>query len=163
MPLWLRNRIFSLAYKPLSVPLNSHSFYSLLHPFSVIKQFSSVAQSCPTLCDPMDCSTPGHPVHHQLPEFTQTHVHWVGDAIQSSRPVSSPSPPVFYLSQHQGLFQWVGSWSQNLSSPTFPPVYSGMPLFLNIWTRHHNPAEWEDPQVWQSQTPPSGIWDSQRG
>ena len=57
-------------------------------------QFSSVAQSCPTLCDPMDCSTPGLPVHHQLLEFTQTHVHWVGDAIQPSHPLSSPSPPV---------------------------------------------------------------------
>ena len=67
--------------------------------------FSSVTQSCPTLCDPMDCSTPGLPVHHQLPEFTQTHVHWVGDAIQPSHPLSSPSP-AFNLSQHQSLFQW---------------------------------------------------------
>ena len=72
-------------------------------------QFSSVNQSCPTLCDPMNCSTPGLPVHHQLPEFTQTHVHQVGDAIQSSNPLSSPSPPAFNLSQHQGLFQWVSS------------------------------------------------------
>ena len=65
-------------------------------------QFSSVAQSCPTLCDPMDCSTPGLPVHHQLLEVTQTHVHWVGDAIQPSHPLLSPSPPIFNLSQHQG-------------------------------------------------------------
>ena len=57
----------------------------------------------------MDCSTPGHPVHHQLLEFTQTHVHWVGDAIQPSHPLSSPSPPTFNLSQHQGLFKWVSS------------------------------------------------------
>ena len=57
----------------------------------------------------MGCSTPGFPVHHQLPELTQTHVHWVGDAIQSSHPLSSPSPPAFNLSQHQGLFQWVSS------------------------------------------------------
>ena len=63
-------------------------------------QFSSVAQLCPTLCDPMDCSTPGFPVHHQLPELAQTHVHWVGDAIQASHPLSSPSPPAFNLSQH---------------------------------------------------------------
>ena len=63
-------------------------------------QFSSVAQSCPTLCDPMNHSTPGLPVHHQLPGFTQTHVHRVGDAIQPSRPLSSPSPPAFNLSQH---------------------------------------------------------------
>ena len=70
-------------------------------------QFSSVAQSCPILCSPMYHSTPGLPVHHQLPEFTQTHVHCVGDAIQLSHPLSSPSPPALNLSQHQGLFKWV--------------------------------------------------------
>ena len=75
-------------------------------------QFSSVAQSCPTLCDPTDCSTPCLPVHHQFPEFTQTHVHWIGDAIQPSHPLSSPSPPVFSLSQDQGLFKWVSSSHQ---------------------------------------------------
>ena len=68
-------------------------------------QSSSVTQSCPTLCDPMNHSTPGLPVHHQLPESTQTHVHWVSDAIQPSHPLSSPSPPAFNLSQHQGLFK----------------------------------------------------------
>ena len=67
-------------------------------------QFSSVTQSCLTLCDPMDHSTPGLPVHHQLPVFTQTHVHWVGDAIQPSHPLSSPSLPALNLSQHQSLF-----------------------------------------------------------
>ena len=67
-------------------------------------QFSSVAQSCLTHCDPMDCSMPGLPVHHQLLEFTQTHVHWVGDAIQPSHPLSSPSSLAFNLSWHQGLF-----------------------------------------------------------
>ena len=75
-------------------------------------QFSSVAQSCLTLCDPMDCSMPDLPVHHQLPEFTQTHVHWVGDAIQPSHSLSSPSPPTFNLSQYQGLFKWVSSSHQ---------------------------------------------------
>ena len=65
-------------------------------------------QLCPTLCDPMDCSIPGFPVHHHLLELAQTHVHWVTDAIQPSHPLSSPSP-AFNLSQHQGLFQWVGS------------------------------------------------------
>ena len=70
-------------------------------------QFSSVAQSCPTLCNPMNCSMPGLPVHHQLPESTQTYVHWVGDAIQPSHPLSSPSSPALNLSQHQGLFKWV--------------------------------------------------------
>ena len=64
------------------------------------------------LCDPMDCSLSGIPVHHQLPKFTQTHVYWVGDATKSSHPLSSPSPPVFNLSQHQGLFQWVSSSHQ---------------------------------------------------
>ena len=68
-------------------------------------QFSSVAQLCPTLYDPMNRSTPGLPVNHQLPEFTQTHVHLVGDAIQPSHPLSSPSPPARNPSQHQGLFQ----------------------------------------------------------
>ena len=68
-------------------------------------QFSPVAQSCPTLCDPMNSSTPGLPVHHDLPEFTQTHVHQVGDAIQPSHPPSSPSPPAPNPSQHQSLFQ----------------------------------------------------------
>ena len=72
----------------------------------------SVAQSCPTLCDPMNHSTPGLPVHHQLLEFTPTHVHWVGDAIQPSHPLSSPSPPALNLSQHQGLFHWVSSSHQ---------------------------------------------------
>ena len=68
-------------------------------------QFSSVVQSCPTLCDPMNCSTPGLPVHHQLPEFTQTHVHRVSDAIQPSHPLSSSSPPAPNPSQHQSLLQ----------------------------------------------------------
>ena len=72
-------------------------------------QFSSVPLSCSTLWDPMNCSKPGLPVHHQLPEFTQTHVHWVGDAIQPSHPLSSPSPPATNPSQHQSLFQWVNS------------------------------------------------------
>ena len=75
-------------------------------------QFTSVTQSCPTLCDAMDCSMPGFPVHHQLPEHTQTHVHWVSDAIQPSHPLSSPSLPAFNLSQHQDLFQWVHSLHQ---------------------------------------------------
>ena len=75
-------------------------------------QFSSVAQLCLTPCDPIDCSTPGLPVHHQLPEFTQTHVHRICDAIQLSHPLSAPSPTAFNLSQHQGLFKWVSSSHQ---------------------------------------------------
>ena len=79
---------------------------------SLFIQFSSVTQSCPTLWDPMNRSTPGLPIHHQIPEFTQTHVHWVSDAIQPSHSLSSPSPPAFDLSQHQGLFQWGSSSHQ---------------------------------------------------
>ena len=75
-------------------------------------QFSSAVQSCPTLCNPMDCSTLGFPVHHQLPELTQTHVNRNGDATQPSHSLSSPSPPALNLSQHQGLFQWVSSSHQ---------------------------------------------------
>ena len=80
----------------------SNSF--ICNPY-VSAQFSLVTQSCLTLCDPMNCSMPGLPVHHQLSEFTQTHVHLVGDAIQSSHPLSSPSPPAPNPSQHQSLFQ----------------------------------------------------------
>ena len=99
----------------LNLLFNSSSFgsqfkYFLLRDISLTLsiQFSSVTQSCPTLCNPMNCSTPGIPVHHQLLE-SQTHVHRVSDAIQSSHPLSSPSPPALNLSQHQGLFQWVSS------------------------------------------------------
>ena len=105
------NALFiSSLYCPLS---NTHTYVSfplvlqfghfLLNHLSV--QFSSVAQSCPTLCDPMNRITPGLPVHHHLPEFTQTHVHRVHDAIQPSHPLLSPSPPAPNPSQHQSLFQ----------------------------------------------------------
>ena len=74
--------------------------------------FSSVTQSCPTPWDPIDCSMPGLPVHHQFPQLTQTHVRWVSDDIQPSHPLSSPSPSALNLSQHQGLFKWVSSSHQ---------------------------------------------------
>ena len=77
--------------------------------YYIYQSVRSVAQSCPTLCDPMDCSTPGFPVHHKFPELAQTHIHWVSDVMQPSHPLLSPSPPGFNLSQHQGLFQWVNS------------------------------------------------------
>ena len=93
---------FPLPHAPTS-DLFFYEFVCFLKYSSI--QFSSDTQSCATLCDPMDCSTPGFPVHHQLPELAQTHVHQVSDAIQPSRPVSSPSPPTFTHSQHQGLFQ----------------------------------------------------------
>ena len=83
-------------------------FKSLLKNF----QFSSVTLLCPILCDPMDCSTPGFPVYHQLPEFTQNGVHWISDSIQPSHHLSSPSPFTFSLSQHQGVFKWVSSLHQ---------------------------------------------------
>ena len=89
-----------------------HSIPEILCGFGSSVQFTSVSQSCLTLCDPMDCSTPGFPVYHQLLELAQTPVHWAGDAIQPSHPLLPPSPPVFDLSQHQGLFQWVSSLHQ---------------------------------------------------
>ena len=80
--------------------------------FILVWDSGSVAQSCVTLCNPIDCNTPDFPVLHHLLEFAQTHVHWVGSAIQPSHPLSSPSPPAFNLSQHLVLFQWVGSLHQ---------------------------------------------------
>ena len=79
----------------------------LAYQISLLR-FGSVAKSCPILCNPMNCGTPGFPVLHYLPEFAQTHVHWVGDATQLSHPLSPTSPLALNLSQHQGLFQWVG-------------------------------------------------------
>ena len=99
-------------------------------------QFSSVTQSCLTLCDPMDCSTPGLPVHHQLLEFTHTHVHGVGDAIQPSHPLSSPSPPAFNLSQHQGLFKRVSSLHQVAKVLEFQLVSASasvLPMNIQNW------------------------------
>ena len=104
----------------MNIPCSCHSGNSLRQPdeagslyFKKVTepsvQFSSVAQSCPTLCDPANRSTPGLPAHHQLPEFTQIHVHRVSDAIQPSHPLLSPSPPTPNPSQHQSLFQWVNS------------------------------------------------------
>ena len=103
-------------------------WYTYKMEYSV--QFSSVIQSCPTLCDPMDYSIPGFPVHHQLPELAQTHVHWVSDATQPSDPLSSPSPPTFNLSQQQGLFQWVSCSYQvaRVSSSA-----SALPMNIQDW------------------------------
>ena len=100
---------------------------------SMMVQFSSVTQSCLTLCDPMNHSTPGLPVHHQLPELTQTQVHRVGDSIQPSHPLLSPSPPVLNLSQHQGLqIRWPKYWSFSFSiSPS--NEYSGLISFRIEW------------------------------
>ena len=120
---------FSLQSQRKAMPKNVQS----------IVQFSSVTQLCLTLCDLMDCSTPGFPVHHQLPELGQTHVHQVSDTVQPSHPLLSPSSPTFSLSQHQGLFQWVSSshqmakyWSFSFSiSPS--NEYSGLISFRIYW------------------------------
>ena len=95
-----------ISFLPLSLWFGIHIYFL---KFLLIYQFSSVTQSCPTLSDPRG---PGFPVHHQLLDLAQTHAHWVGDAIQPSYPLSSPSPPDFNFSQHQGLFQWVSSLHQ---------------------------------------------------
>ena len=94
-----------------SVPIRKRDTTQLLNYTKDLNtsQVSSVTQSYPALCDHMDCSTPGFPVRHKLPELIQTHIHQVSDAIQPSHPLSSPSPPAFSLFQHQGLFQWVSS------------------------------------------------------
>ena len=104
-----------------------------------IPRCCSVSKSRPTLCDPMDCSTPGFPILHDLPEFAQIHVHWVGDAIKPSHPLPPPSPPALNLSQHQGLIQWVSSshqwpkyWSFSfIISPS--NEYSGLISFIIDW------------------------------
>ena len=102
-------------------------------------KFSSVTQLCPALCNPMDCSTPGLPVHHQLPEFTQTHVHCVSDAIQPPHPLLSPSPPVLNLSQHQGFsnefvlrIRWPKYWSFSFNISPFNE-HPGLISFRMEW------------------------------
>ena len=124
---------------------SDHQDFCIFFPFysnfisSNVVQFSSVPQSCLTLCDPMDCSIPVLPVHHQLLEFTQTHAHWVSDAIQPSHPLSSPSPPSFNLSQHQVFsnesvlhIRWTKDWSFSFSiSPS--NEYSGLISFRMDW------------------------------
>ena len=96
-------------------------------------QFSSVAQSCPTLCDPMDYSIPGLPVHHQLPEFTQTHLHWFGDTIQPSHPLSSPSPPAFNLSA-SGSFQMSQLFTSGGQSIRVSASTSVLPMNTEDWS-----------------------------
>ena len=115
------------------------SAYSAFVSFSSV-QFSSVAQSCLTLCNPMNCSTPGLPVHHQLPEFTQTHFHRVGDAIQPSHPLSSPSPPAPNPSQHQNLsnestlhMRWPKYWSFSFSIIPSKEYQDQSPLEWTGW------------------------------
>ena len=96
-------------------------------------QFSSVSQSCPTLCYPMNWGTPGFPIHHQPSELAQTHVHWVGDAIQPSHPLSSPSPPTFNHSLPQSLFKWVSSSHQVAKILGVSASASVFPMNIQDW------------------------------
>ena len=111
-------------------------------------QFSSVTQLCPNLCNPMECSTAGLPVLHQLPEFTQTHVHQVGDAIQSSHPLSSPSPPALNLSLH--LFQWVSSSHQVAKVLEFQLQYQSFQWIFRYWF----PLGWMVQSPWSPRSLP---------
>ena len=120
-------------------------------------QFSSVTQLCLTDCDPMDCSTPGFPVHHQLPELAQTHVHWVSYAIQQSHPLSSPSPLAFNLSQHQGLsnesalrIRWPKYWSFsfNISPSSEYSVYVMAIEQLQVYLVHICLCQVPCPEDW---------------
>ena len=105
-------------------------------------EFSSVAQLYPTLCNPMDCRMPDFPVHHQLTELAQTHVHWVSDAIQPSHLLSSLSLSIFNLSQHQGLFQWISSSHQ---VPKYWALASVLPMNIQDWF----PSGWP---IWSLQS-----------
>ena len=125
----------------------------------------SVTKLYLTLCNPMDCSTLGSPVLHHLPGFAQIHVHWIGDAIQTSHPLSSPSPPALNLSQHQGLFQWVGSspqmpkyWSFSISTAS---KYSGLISFRIDWFDLLADASWACQKVVTTEAKSCGpaiIW-----
>ena len=117
------------------IPIKQFPISPSPQPLDSSVLFSSVTQSCLTLCLPMDCSTPGLPVHHQLPELAQTHVHWVSDAIQPSHPLSSPSPPAFNLSQHQGLFKWVSFLHQVAKVLEFQ--------FSQLQLSHSNMTTWK--------------------
>ena len=136
-----------LAVSVASSPIVSmYNFYCL--PILYF-QFSSVAQLCLTLCNPMNHSVPGLPVHHQLPKSTQTHVHWGNDAIQPSHPLLSPSPLTFNLSQHQGLFKWVFS-SGGQSIIGVSTSTSVLPMNTQDWP----PLEWTGCISLQ----PKGLW-----
>ena len=129
--LWIHWRVYNFIANTgkgvLFLPLSDAYIRSFLYLLSI--QFSSVAQSCPTLCNPMNCSTPGLPVQHQLLEFTPTHVHWVSDAIQSSHPLSSCAPPAPNPSKHQSfpmsqLFPWGGQSTELSALASFLPKKS---------------------------------------
>ena len=123
--LWMRVSSFSS-------PKNCLVWHKIQVSFILLFCYSSVTQSCPSIWNPMDCSTPGFPVLHCLLEFTQTHIHWVYDAIQPSQPLSPPSPLALNLSQHQGLFQWVGSLYQ-VAKVLVSASTSVLPMNIQGW------------------------------
>ena len=115
-------------------------------------QIRSVAQLCPTLCDPMNCSTPGLPVHHQFLEFSETHVHQVSDAIQPSHPLSCPSPLAPNPSQHQSLFQWVNSLHEVAKVLEFQAITKKIPQIQLNWHRKLlKPTKWEQEVIYYVQ------------
>ena len=126
--------------RPINIVTNSKIFFFFYGSIIYSIQFSSVAQSCLTLCNPMNRSMPGLPVHHQLLEFTQTHVDRVSDAIQPSHPLSSPSPPDPNPSQHQSLFQWVQLFAWGGQSTGVSASASFCPKNSQGWS----PSEWTD-------------------
>ena len=128
---WVKTTKVTVTYDCVNCLLQCNTTAPKLRGFP----FSSVTQSCLTLCDPLNLSTPSLPVHHQLLESTQTHVNWVGDAIQPSHPLSSPSPPALNLSQHQGLFQWVYSSCEVAKVSNISPSneHPGMISFRMDW------------------------------
>ena len=143
-------RIFNCIQTTMQITMidwNKSSIFLIQHKLSV-SYFCSVSQSCWTLCNPMDCSTPGFPVFHYVPEFAQTQVHWVSDAIQPSHPLLPPSPPALNLFQHQSLFQWVGSLQDSQGSspaPQFESINSSalgllygptLPSVHDCWKKH---------------------------
>ena len=133
-----KSRILTLVVKVHIKGMISMSQEPCIFPYTENLQFSSVAQSCLTLWDPMNCSTPGLPVYHQLPEFTQTHVHWVGDAIQASHALSSPSPPAPNPSQHQRFFPVSQLFTWGGQSTGVSPLASFLPKNTQDWS----PLEW---------------------
>ena len=123
---------FSFEIIPTAPPPNLFPQFSFT-PSTLVYFLSSVAQSCLILCNPMDCSTPGLPVHHQLLEFSQTHAHWVSDAIQPSHSLSSPSPSAFNLPQHQCFFQWASSLHQVAIILGVSTSASVLPMNMEGW------------------------------
>ena len=154
-------------------PPRGESAHARPGPASCSRQFSSV-KSLSRLCHHRDCSTPGLPVHHQLPELTQTHVHRVGDAIQPPQPLSSPSPPALNLSPHQGLFQWVSSSHQVAKASILPMnIQDWLSLgltgrilqskalsrvFSNTTVGNHQFLEWFQPSLWFNSHIQNGYW-----